>query len=184
MQDLTAELEQHLNLDVIEMIELGPREQVLHDVPGTILGGPLRDHVRSLFPHGQLWRHQSLALTELLRGSNTVVATGTASGKSLIFQSFALHLIKSSPNTRVLVFYPLKSLAADQYQRWLRVCADCGLGAGAVARIDGDVLGPDRDEALSNARIILMTPDVCQAWLMRNAGSSLGRVDELTQVSV
>lgn len=175
MQELAAELEQRLNLDVIETIKLGPRDQILLDVPDTILEGPLERHVRSLFPHGQLWRHQSLALTELLRGSNTVVATGTASGKSLIFQSFALHLIKGSPNARILVFYPLKALAADQYQRWLRVCAECGLGAGAVARIDGDVLGPDRDEALSNARIILMTPDVCQAWLMRNAGSSLVR---------
>ena len=43
-----------------------------------------------------------------------VMATGTASGKSLIFQAAALRILDSDPEARVLVFYPLKALATDQ----------------------------------------------------------------------
>lgn len=175
MTDLLSELVRTRNLEVIETIDLPPREEITAAVPHELANGPLRSHADRLFPTGNLWRHQALALNQLLRGNNTVVATGTASGKSLVFQAFSLHLIANYSNARILVFYPLKALASDQFQRWQRICRDCGLPSDAVARIDGDVLAPDRDSAISNARIILMTPDVCHAWLMRNAGSSVVR---------
>jgi ATP-dependent helicase YprA (DUF1998 family) len=46
-----------------------------------------------------------------------VVATGAASGKSLVFQAAALKALDRNPNAAVLVFYPLKALVDDQLVR-------------------------------------------------------------------
>jgi DEAD/DEAH box helicase domain-containing protein len=118
-----------------------------------------------------LWRHQVIGLQHLLEGHNVVVATG----KSLIFQLYALHLIKRDRDARILVFYPLKSLASDQYQRWKTLCREFGVPLEAVAKIDGEVLATERGAAIEKASILLMTPDVCQAWFMRNVGSGAMR---------
>ena len=48
-----------------------------------------------------------------------MVATATASGKSVVFQAWTLHGIKASAEPTTLVFYPTKALANDQERRWL-----------------------------------------------------------------
>ena len=75
----------------------------------------------------------------------------------------------------MLVFYPLKALARDQFLRWKALCQQFGFPGDLVAKIDGDVPGPDRDRALERSNIVIMTPDVCQAWFMRNVGTPLAR---------
>lgn len=114
----------------------------------------------------QLWRHQALALEHFGNGQNVVVSTGTASGKSTIFRAAAFHLISLSNNAKVVVFYPLKALAADQMRGWQTMAAGLGLPADSVGRIDGSVDIAKRDEILERSRIVVMTPDVCHAWLM------------------
>ncbi len=175
MQAVTEQLIQELALDVVERIDLEGRPEERLPIPVALLTGPLGRFLRSRYPTSTLWRHQALALTNLLEGGNVVVATGTASGKSLIFQLYALHLISCDPEARVLVYYPLKALAADQFERWKALCRELGLSSSAVAKIDGEVLPTERDAAMERASIILMTPDVCQAWFMRNVGSSAMR---------
>jgi len=113
-------------------------------------------------------------LERLLRGENVVVSTGTASWKSLIFQLYSLHLLKSS-SSKVLVFYPLKALSSDRHARWVAMASMFGVPAHQVVRIDGDTKPDEREKDLEAGRIVLMTPDICQAWLMRNIGSSLAR---------
>lgn len=115
---------------------------------------------------GELWSHQAKALEALGRGENLVVSTGTASGKSLIFRSLAFHKTLLQPSSRTLVFYPLKALAADQMRGWQKMADDLELPEHVVGRIDGSVPVQEREEILNNARIVIMTPDVCHAWLM------------------
>ena len=92
---------------------------------------------------GQLWLHQAESLGALDRGENVVVATATASGKSMVFQAWTLHGITASseptsePTT--LVFYPTKALANDQERRWLEACELVGLPRETVGKINGDV---------------------------------------------
>lgn len=100
------------------------------------------------------------------RGENVVVSTGTASGKSLIFQAVAFHKALLAPKGRTLVFYPLKALAADQMRGWQSMAHDLDLPDNFVGRIDGSVPVRDREEILTTSRIVVMTPDVCHAWLM------------------
>lgn len=113
-----------------------------------------------------LWRHQVQALDALGRGDNVVISTGTASGKSLVFQSIAFHKVLLDPASRLIVFYPLKALAADQLKGWREMACSLGLNEDIIGRIDGSVQVKDRGNILENARIIVMTPDVCHAWLM------------------
>ena len=126
-------------------------------------------------PTGELWLHQGKGLEVVVGGENLVVATGTASGKSLIFQLAALSLLEGSSDARVAVFYPTKALAQDQLRRWRRALEAMGLPAGLAAIIDGDVAPRDRSRLLRGTRIVLLTPDVCHAWLMRTCGESAQR---------
>jgi DEAD/DEAH box helicase domain-containing protein len=114
-----------------------------------------------------LWKHQSLALEQIDLERNVVVTTGTASGKSLIFQAATFDLIEREPDARIIVLYPLVALANDQLLGWKRAAEEIGFGASCVAEIHGSVPQDARFAALHDARVLLMTPDVCQAWLMR-----------------
>lgn len=175
MTEIAAELVQALNLEVIETLDLPGRPERRSALPDELMDGALGQALRRVAPDGTAWTHQSLALGRLLRRENIVVATGTASGKSLIFQAMAFHRILEDPQAKVLVFYPLKALASDQHARWLEMATAVGLPASAIVKIDGDMPSSDRGDALDKARVVLMTPDVCQAWLMRNVGSGLIR---------
>jgi DEAD/DEAH box helicase domain-containing protein len=175
MSDIASQLITELNLDVIETIDLPPREERRLSVPSSILQGPLASRLPELLPGGTAWRHQALALEMLENRENVLVGTGTASGKSLIFQLYAFHKLQTDPQARVLIFYPLKALASDQYARWQSMAGKLGLDPAAVVRIDGEVPAVERGELLEQGRVVLMTPDVCQAWLMRNVGNSFIR---------
>ena len=124
---------------------------------------------------GQLWLHQAESLGALDRGENVVVATATASGKSMVFQAWTLHGIKASSEPTTLVFYPTKALANDQERRWLEAWELVGLPRETVGKINGDVGVNQRDPIICRARVVIMTPDVCHAWMTRRADSQAVR---------
>lgn len=100
-----------------------------------------------------------------------MVSTGTASGKSLIFQTYALHLLLTDPGSKVLVFYPLRALTNDQLNSWRRLVKTAGLEQNSVGLIYGGVPMAEGEQTLERSRIVLMTPDVCQARLMRTVSN-------------
>jgi len=67
-----------------------------------------------------LWKHQTDALDLSLNGKNTVIATGTSSGKTLCYQTPIIDdLIRnSSPGLRAIIIYPLNALVNDQLKEW------------------------------------------------------------------
>ncbi|MFZ2781351.1 MAG: DEAD/DEAH box helicase [Rectinemataceae bacterium] len=113
--------------------------------------------------NGELYAHQAEALRQFVEGQDICIATPTASGKSLIFISAALHLLLSDPFAKVVAFYPAKALIRDQMAKWTEACAEFGLAPGYI---DGSVQSALREGILQRHRIILMTPDVAHAWLM------------------
>ena len=60
------------------------------------------------------WRHQVEAAQLAHDGAHVVVATGTASGKSLAYQLPALSRLADDPRATVLYLAPTKALARDQ----------------------------------------------------------------------
>lgn len=169
MLEALNEIIQDCNFTVAGSVELPARAERREAIPDQFIQGPIGNWLRESFAkNGGLWTHQSRALARVGEGRNVVVSTGTASGKSLIFRSAALHRILSHDDERILVFYPLKALASDQMIGWRQAVKDLGLNESLVGRIDGSVITSDRLSIIENARIIIMTPDVCHAWLMSN----------------
>lgn len=135
---------------------------------------PLPQHISQspaarIHPMDTLWSHQALALDELAAGRNVVVSTPTASGKTLMFHLHALHLIDQEPGSAVLVLYPAKALANDQLLRWKAAFQSAGMPPDSVQQITGDVPVRRRLDLTRSSNILLMTPDVVHAWLIRNA---------------
>ena len=115
-----------------------------------------------------LWHHQGKALSPLADGDNAVVSTATASGKTPVFHLRSLHLLADEPEATVLVFHPAKALANGQLLRWRRFLQQAGHDPSKVQQITGDSPMRSREPALSRASVLLMTPDMAHAWLLRN----------------
>ena len=162
---------QCLGCSSVASLEIPASQERRAPVPDGIVQGPAWPMTREAGAGGQLWLHQAEALGALDRGENVVVATTTASGKSLVFQAWTLHGIKVSPEPTTLVFYPTKALANDQERRWLEACELVGLPRETVGKINGDVRVNQRDTIISRARVVIMTPDVCHAWMTRRDDS-------------
>ena len=166
-----------LGCAAIETLEIPGTLERKGNVPDLITNGPAWASTQDIRqsagtesnPEKSMWLHQARALQELADGKNVGVATATASGKSRVFQLWTLHELMTDPEATALVFYPTKALANDQAYSWNRRCADVGLPGGTVDQINGDVPMKLRDGILNTSRVVIMTPDVCHAWLTRNA---------------
>lgn len=166
-----AELENKA-LAIVERLELPARQARMMPVPEAYRTGAVGDWLLSEESlKGKLWQHQAIALEAFAAGNNVVLSTGTASGKSLVFQAAAIKVLQEDAEATVLVFYPLKALAADQDVSWRRALKMAGMPDNWIASVTGDVPKPMRATALDTARIIIATPDVCHAWLMRELAS-------------
>jgi DEAD/DEAH box helicase domain-containing protein len=62
----------------------------------------------------RLYAHQQAAMDRILAGSHTVIATPTASGKSLVYNLPVVDRLLSDPSATALYLFPLKALARDQ----------------------------------------------------------------------
>lgn len=159
-------------LTVVDRLELRARKERTMPIPDDYRTGSVGNWLRSDDTlRGNLWRHQSLALDAFASGDNVVLSTGTASGKSLVFQAAAIKTLQEDSDAKVLVFYPQKALAADQDASWRNVLRMAGMPESWIGSVTGDVLPDERKAVLENARIVVATPDVCHAWLMRNLAS-------------
>lgn len=75
-----------------------------------------------------LYTHQALAWQQAQAGRNLVIATGTASGKTLCYNLPVLDRLLRDPNARALYLFPTKALAQDQVQRLGQLLEQCVTG--------------------------------------------------------
>ncbi|TQS25720.1 DEAD/DEAH box helicase [Microbispora sp. KK1-11] len=101
-----------------------------------------------------LWEHQLIAAELVKRGQNVIIATGTASGKSLAYLVPAVTEIFSGGT--VLYLTPTKALAADQ----LRALRKLRLTQVRAATYDGDTPPEERRWVRQNANYVLTNPDM------------------------
>ena len=62
-----------------------------------------------------LYSHQAEGIGRALDGDNVVVATPTASGKTLIYNVPVVTTLLENPDAHALYIFPLKALEQDQY---------------------------------------------------------------------
>ncbi|MGH2763484.1 MAG: DEAD/DEAH box helicase [Thermoleophilaceae bacterium] len=113
-----------------------------------------------------LWSHQADAL-ESARLGDTIVTTGTASGKSLAFNLPVLDTLASDPSARALYLYPTKALAQDQ----ARKLSQLGGRFLRHAIYDGDTPREERRAIRQRSNIILSNPDMLHVGVLPNHAS-------------
>jgi DEAD/DEAH box helicase domain-containing protein len=148
----------------------------------TTLNGGVR---RALEARGiqRLYSHQTRAIQAALGGRHVIVATPTASGKSLCFHLPVLDALCRDPNARALYLFPTKALARDQEAGLRELMAGAGLDAGAAV-YDGDTPGDARRAAREHARVILTNPDMLHTGILPHHASWARTLQNLRYVVV
>ncbi|OMH26999.1 helicase [Tersicoccus phoenicis] len=120
------------------------------------------------------WAHQVEAADAAHAGRHVVLATGTASGKSLAFQLPALDAVVRAEElagtaldrdgATVLYLSPTKALAADQLASWTGLAVP-GIRA---ATYDGDTDPAERAWVRDHANVVLANPDMLHVGILPN----------------
>jgi DEAD/DEAH box helicase domain-containing protein len=109
-----------------------------------------------------LWSHQAEAIALARSGTNVVVATGTASGKSLCYQLPVFEALLGSGHRTALYLAPTKALAHDQ----LRAIRSFALTGVRAASYDGDTPAAERPMVRRNANLVLTNPDMLHQGIL------------------
>ncbi|MBK7776473.1 MAG: DEAD/DEAH box helicase [Sandaracinaceae bacterium] len=143
--------------------ELPPREARTGPVPDS-LAGPVRE---ALQKRGitSLYTHQLEALAHAAAGHDFVVATPTASGKSLCYHLPVMDGLARDSTARALYLFPTKALARDQEDGLRGLLRDAGIGQGAIT-YDGDTPGDARRAARERAGVLITNPDMLHASIL------------------
>jgi DEAD/DEAH box helicase domain-containing protein len=109
-----------------------------------------------------LYEHQRRGLDAIRAGRDVVVATGTASGKTLVYNvAFASQAIVD-PKATALYLFPTKALARDQ----LRAVRELKLPQLKAAVFDGDTPREERPLIRRNANLVMTNPDMLHAGIL------------------
>jgi DEAD/DEAH box helicase domain-containing protein len=106
------------------------------------------------------WQHQAQAAELAHAGTSVIIATGTASGKSLAYLMPALDAVFDGGS--VLYLSPTKALAADQ----LRSLRGLKLAQVRAATFDGDTPAEERTWVRQYADYILTNPDMLHRTML------------------
>ncbi|GIJ33389.1 helicase [Micromonospora sediminimaris] len=126
------------------------------------------------------WRHQAEAADLAYDSRHVVVATGTASGKSLAYQLPALATLLADPRATVLYLAPTKALAADQ----LRAVAALEIEGVRPACYDGDTPRAEREWIRRHSRFVLTNPDMLHHGILPGHAQWSGFLRRLAYVVV
>ncbi len=135
------------------------------------------------------WLHQQRALEALGRGRDLVLATATASGKSLCYQAPVVQAALDDPAARALFLFPTKALARDQVEALRKLIDPASPLRGCVGAgtYDGDTPPDQRRAARARAHVIATNPDMLHRavlphhdrWASFLAGLRYVVIDEL-----
>ena len=140
-----------------------PHEASVAPMPPALAPGV----VRALTQRGidELYSHQARAFELASQGKHVVVATPTASGKSLCYNLPILQALASDPTATALYLFPTKALSRDQEEALRGLMREADLSVGAIT-YDGDTPNDARRAARQRAGVLLTNPDMLHAGIM------------------
>jgi len=150
--------------------EILPARDARFARPQEPLPPPLESALRDLGVPS-LYLHQARALDAARRGENVVLATPTASGKTLVYLLPVVERILSDPDARALCLFPLKALEQDQLRGARALAARLAAHAGGpevtAAIYDGDTSSHRRKKIRERPPGILITnPDMLHLGIL------------------
>lgn len=113
----------------------------------------------------KLYSHQAAAAELARAGTNFVVVTPTASGKTLCYNLPVLNGVLENPDTRALYLFPTKALAQDQLAELHDLAKrldDCF----GVFTYDGDTPSDARKAIRERGHVILSNPDMLHTGIL------------------
>ncbi|MFY9224892.1 MAG: DEAD/DEAH box helicase [Blastocatellia bacterium] len=115
--------------------------------PKLLLAGSYIDekgHQHQPFGEWKLYNHQQEAIKRILANQNTIISSGTGSGKTESFFIPILNHCLQNPGSgiKALILYPMNALANDQYERFAKYLAGTGV---TFARYTGDTPEDEKD---------------------------------------
>lgn len=113
----------------------------------------------------RLYAHQARAFELAEAGKDVVIATPTASGKSLCYNLPVLDRFARSPGARALYLFPTKALSRDQEEALRVLLGDAGLDHGAIT-YDGDTPGDARRAARERTGVLITNPDMLHSGIL------------------
>ncbi|HJR97242.1 MAG TPA: DEAD/DEAH box helicase [Actinomycetota bacterium] len=127
-----------------------------HDLPELLVTRLGLEGVRGLYPH------QADGLAAIRGGRDVVLATGTASGKTLVYNTAFAEAALTTPKATALYLFPTKALARDQ----LRAVRAFKLPQIRAAVYDGDTPRAERPLIRKNANLVMTNPDMLHLSLL------------------
>ncbi|MCY4580805.1 MAG: DEAD/DEAH box helicase [Chloroflexi bacterium] len=116
------------------------------------------------------YSHQAYAIDAAMRGSNVVVSTSTASGKSICFHAPVLHTLLNDSRARALYLFPTKALGHDQLSGLDEMMKGGGIDLSCDT-YDGDTPREDRKHIRASSRIIITNVDMMQVSMLPQHGA-------------
>lgn len=113
----------------------------------------------------RLYTHQAQAFRHAREGRDVVIATPTASGKSLCFNLPVLDTLAREPHACALYLFPTKALSRDQEEALRGLMREAGLSHGAIT-FDGDTPGDARRAAKEKSGVLLTNPDMLHTGVL------------------
>jgi DEAD/DEAH box helicase domain-containing protein len=159
------------------------RQQVVHieRIPhqGTIFGkldNPLHPSLQASLESlgiSALYSHQAQAMNAILAGRNVIIATPSASGKTLCYHLATLDALLHDKDSRALYIFPTKALAQDQLRSLNQILGETKdlpqlLSPRTVATFDGDTPQSERAGIRKQARVVLTNPDMLHLGILPN----------------
>jgi DEAD/DEAH box helicase domain-containing protein len=115
----------------------------------------------------RLYAHQAQAIDALDRRLDVVLATPTASGKTLVYNLPALRRVLADPRTRALYLFPLKALSQDQKRGLEEDIAALGRLDLRIDIYDGDTPQARRRKLRDDPpHVLISTPDMLHAGIL------------------
>ena len=152
----------------------GPLDGAFVPIEKSSVHSSLKGVLNRIAPMG-MFTHQHAAIESILAHQNTIAATRTSSGKSMIFAIPALDAMCRDNEATSLFLYPQKALANDQLSK-LRYQLDLvpelsSLQASKthlVSRYDGGVPSDDRKSIREQVQLLLTNPDMLHLGILQH----------------
>ena len=131
-----------------------------------------------------LYTHQAEAVNNAQQGKNVMVATSSASGKTLCYNIAVLEAILTEKGSHALYLFPTKALAQDQLRGLRELFCPSLFRLEDFATFDGDTPQVERADIRKRARIILTNPDMLHIGILPNHQAWSGLLRHLRYVVV
>lgn len=139
-----------------------PRAAQTHPVPDDVPVS-LREAL-STRGISQLYSHQLSSWTHARARHNVILATGTASGKTLAYNLPVLAKLTEDSQARAIYLFPTKALTQDQQSNLESFQSSIVNLKSAI--YDGDTPQPHRPTIRKTARIVLTNPDMLHTGIL------------------